>query len=752
MLGLDLPEHLNVGYRVECRDIGNNPIASMAWDGPFNLERELELVLSKTSPIRKKDTVFDVITVLGTTVPMGTLGVSYFRERPKRGFIGDPNISVDVNYTKIVIFSRVIISALKSVASYDTQDKLEGGTVELNEPFALIGHHIEALESYAQRIDDGNGTDVVASDPNQGLAADAATANGTNSVSRETRIHVGLVLDFVRPFLKDAIAEELARYRRDIPTCTYRMLWYLFRPGETVYVKSDEGQDAYMVGSVEMDKFSLSSMKIKQLCHIKLWHLESNGVRITRGRQEITIKPFKGEKMIESLDVVPCKIWDKMHGGELRAALEERGKKWIDHLQGKHVEYRHDPIKPGKRVIHGRAYADPASYYSLVGTERGFEPFIVPERVDVGARETGITAALKWARGEMTRQVKQTQTIKELSDLVDDAGCHIGYLLCSRTLEGFVNPFAKLVMPEERKKMIKALVYKYTDPRYASDKSQVWGADFIKHKGEGLVFLLHGGPGVGKTYVKCIAEFTGRPLLALTCGDIGTEEVAMEKRLRQWLELAHKWGAVMLIDEADVFLEKRMDCDIKRNSLVSVFLREIEYYQGILFLTSNRVGKFDDAIVSRIHVVIHYRGLDRDYRREIWDQFFDKLEEERGTTMKIRNSARRYVQENKKMVDMKWNGREIRNGKMNTLLQRVNCLGTNITFRAFQTAVALAEYRFLTKPLEEKDEGETAMLEEEDFKQICDMTMKFREYLTEMNEGQDEEMRARSDKLRADDC
>lgn len=56
-------------------------------------------------------------------------------------------------------------------------------------------------------------------------------------------------------------------------------------------------------------------------------------------------------------------------------------------------------------------------------------------------------------------------------------------------------------MPEERKTMIKALVYKYTDPRYASVKSQVWGADFIKNKGEGQIFLLHGGPGVGKTFV-----------------------------------------------------------------------------------------------------------------------------------------------------------------------------------------------------------------------------------------------------------
>ena len=69
-------------------------------------------------------------------------------------------------------------------------------------------------------------------------------------------------------------------------------------------------------------------------------------------------------------------------------------------------------------------------------------------------------------------------------------------------------PFKHLVMPEERKTMIEALVYKYTDPRYAgSGGTQVWGADFIKNKGEGQIFLLHGGPGVGKTFVSRYSSF-----------------------------------------------------------------------------------------------------------------------------------------------------------------------------------------------------------------------------------------------------
>lgn len=93
-----------------------------------------------------------------------------------------------------------------------------------------------------------------------------------------------------------------------------------------------------------------------------------------------------------------------------------------------------------------------------------------------------------------------------------------------------------------------------------------------------------------------------------------------------------------------------------------MFLRELEYYQGILFLTTNRVGQFDDAFVSRIHIVIHYHDLSDDYRRKIWNQFFDKLQDERGDVIKIENSARRYVLEEPQVCSHKWNGREIRNG------------------------------------------------------------------------------------------
>ena len=94
--------------------------------------------------------------------------------------------------------------------------------------------------------------------------------------------------------------------------------------------------------------------------------------------------------------------------------------------------------------------------------------------------------------------------------------------------------------------------------------------DLVRGKGKGLIILLHGAPGVGKTSTaECVAEFTRRPLFAMTCGDIGESAGEVEYNLDRCFQLAHKWGCVLLLDEADVFLAKRDRTDLKRNALVS---------------------------------------------------------------------------------------------------------------------------------------------------------------------------------------
>lgn len=104
----------------------------------------------------------------------------------------------------------------------------------------------------------------------------------------------------------------------------------------------------------------------------------------------------------------------------------------------------------------------------------------------------------------------------------------------------------------------------------------------------------------------------------------------MEFELQKILDIAHSWGAVLLLDEADVFLEKREVHDIHRNALVSIFLRLLEYFQGILFLTTNRVETFDDAFQSRIHIALRYSELNQKARKAVWTMFLDKVKNMEG--------------------------------------------------------------------------------------------------------------------------
>lgn len=92
------------------------------------------------------------------------------------------------------------------------------------------------------------------------------------------------------------------------------------------------------------------------------------------------------------------------------------------------------------------------------------------------------------------------------------------------------------------------------------------------------------------------------------------------------------------------------------------FLRALEWYDGILFLTTNRVGTFDDAFVSRIHVTLHYPDFDDESRRKVWQTFIDRLNRERGHYIRLNMDAKEYL-DSKDLKSVRWNGREIRNGK-----------------------------------------------------------------------------------------
>ena len=172
--------------------------------------------------------------------------------------------------------------------------------------------------------------------------------------------------------------------------------------------------------------------------------------------------------------------------------------------------------------------------------------------------------------------------------------------------------FQKLIIDQNVKDLMFALVD-------SSGSNPIIGKDIIDNKGGGSIFLLAGPPGSGKTLsAETIAEALQKPLYMIGVGELGTDPEQLEFNLTKVLNTAAAWDAVLLLDECDIFMEKRQEMDVYRNAMVSIFLRLLEYYRGILFLTTNRSNSIDDAFFSRISLALQYEALDSDKRNIIW--------------------------------------------------------------------------------------------------------------------------------------
>jgi hypothetical protein len=142
--------------------------------------------------------------------------------------------------------------------------------------------------------------------------------------------------------------------------------------------------------------------------------------------------------------------------------------------------------------------------------------------------------------------------------------------------------------------------------------------DLIRGKHGGVVVLACGNPGVGKTLTaEVYAEHTGRPLYVLELGELGTNVAQVEENLQRVFTRVARWNAVLQFDECEIFLARRGE-DLERSAIVGSFLRLLDYYQGILFLTTNRWEVLDHAVLSRVMLKLHYPDLDGAARSAIW--------------------------------------------------------------------------------------------------------------------------------------
>jgi hypothetical protein len=356
----------------------------------------------------------------------------------------------------------------------------------------------------------------------------------------------------------------------------------LLRPGTDVVLAGSQPQGATIVSTEYRASF------FGVYLEVTYEYVTSNGAGFYVQRDETRIDHWRGVRPIAAMEVMP--ITDS-----IRAELAQRGAAYVKLALGAHYKqnqgsmdvrkwYYWTPMRASGRIMVDIATHNQFKSGSSRDGRLALQQTVDPDRLWMtDAHVYGFSFVTKqWGRFAVT-------TVSDIEFRKD--------------------AYDQLVMDPAKKSMIRALV----------EDSSSGFADIISGKGGGCIFLLHGEPGVGKTLTaEAVSELLERPLYSVSVGELGVTAEALEASLRQILDVAQIWNAVILIDEADIFLEKRGIGDVVRNSLCSVFLRLLEYHQGVLFLTTNRVREFDSAFHSRISVALKYGSLDTSARETVW--------------------------------------------------------------------------------------------------------------------------------------
>ncbi|KAL9092101.1 MAG: hypothetical protein Q9165_004534 [Trypethelium subeluteriae] len=376
-------------------------------------------------------------------------------------------------------------------------------------------------------------------------------------VDAKTKLHISYVLRYLVTIMGEQIEEFNTHL--DHGLIDYKNLWMIFRPGGWVYQPGKDQLYFLQHGAYGITE-SADSFHLR--CHM----VNYDGKNVGLEQTVLYIYKYEYPRDITALSVYPLSLHGDPKG--LKRRLISRAQAFLE-LRG---------VQAREHKMIGRMMIDYYDHELRVLTEN--------EMLMCSSRVCGFSlSSHDWVQVFIT-------------DLMD--------------IQWSTNAIEKLVMDERQKKVILSLV---TSPVFTEGTD----ADIVGWKGKGLVTLLHGPPGTGKTLTaEVMSEHLHRPLYLVDGGELGTDAAELERNLRSILELSKRWQAIILIDEADVFLEQRSARDIQRNNLVSVFLRRLEYFEGILFLTTNRVERFDDAFASRIHLALNYPELEPWMRREIW--------------------------------------------------------------------------------------------------------------------------------------
>ncbi|WP_415679145.1 AAA family ATPase [Tsukamurella hominis] len=110
-----------------------------------------------------------------------------------------------------------------------------------------------------------------------------------------------------------------------------------------------------------------------------------------------------------------------------------------------------------------------------------------------------------------------------------------------------------------------------------------------------------------------------KPLYSVDAGVLLQDGInGVHSQVAHVFERCRRWDAVLLLDEVDVIVGRR-DHNIDRNTLTAAFLRVMETFDRLTFMTTNRLDDVDDAVLSRCTALLNYAPPTGDQARKVWE-------------------------------------------------------------------------------------------------------------------------------------
>ncbi|KAJ7201265.1 P-loop containing nucleoside triphosphate hydrolase protein [Mycena pura] len=435
-----------------------------------------------------------------------------------------------------------------------------------------------------------------------------------------------------------SVDSDLARYlpRQEI---TFELLWTLIQPNTYVYQRfraTEQDQLLYARGT-HYARREDGSKCFQLSCEV----IHDDGDIFGIAKITLEIDAFDGTKKIQDLKAYPLEYHaDREH---LREQAIKRGKQFVTfqnpvykqvngpaisvRVQERDDLYGRSAPEERRVLADGRVMIDARAFYKFHRDSIACNPWVREPVLRDNLTDDQYAICMPYALG-FSFAIKEwgAFAVDRLSDIVWSD-----------------EPFALLVLGKKQKTLVRALVRQHAKRSTQFD-------DIVPGKGKGLIGLLSGPPGTGKTLTaEAVAETTRKPLYIVSAGELGTSPETVDGALSRVLSLAQTWNAVLLLDEAEVFLQERSPNNVERNALVSIFLRQLEYYQGIMILTTNMARTCDTAMESRIHFCVHYSELNQEARLAIWKTFVARSK----VTLKEEDLVR--------LSELRLNGRQIKN-------------------------------------------------------------------------------------------